>query len=72
MVPPSSPLMDSYIHGPEPMGLVLSCSSVREAGKTLTTDRRPFSRDSKGYFSLKVTVLSSLAETDSMKVRKAP
>ncbi len=63
--------MDLYSPGPEPMGwseLILG----EEAGKTLTTDRRPLSRDSKGYFSLKVTVLSSLAETESMKVRKAP
>ena len=64
--------MDSYFQGPEPMGMVFSWSSVREAGKTLTTDRRPFSSDSKGYFRAKVTVLSSLAATVSMKVRNAP
>ena len=41
-------------------------------GKIFTTARRPSSRLSKGYLSVKVTVLSSLAATESMNSRKAP
>ena len=72
MEPPSSRLMVSYTHGPEPIGFVFRSSSVSEAGNTLTTLRRPFSRLSKGYFSVKETVLSSFADTVSMNSRKAP
>ena len=71
MVPPSSPFTLSYIHGPEPMGMVLSWSSVREAGNTFATVRRSFS-SAKGYFSLMVTVLSSFSATESMNDRNAP
>ena len=64
--------MESYIHGPEPIGLVFRSSSVRLFGKTLTTDRRPSSKLSKGYFRVKVTVVSSFSATASMKERNAP
>ena len=72
MMPPSSPLMETYFQGPEPMGIFLRSSSDREAGKTLTRDRRAVSSVSKGYFRVMVTVVSSFLATLSMKVRKGP
>ncbi len=72
MWPPSLPSMLSYIHGPVPMGLVFSSSSVAAAGTILTTERRFFSSASNGYFRVKVTVVASLATTVSMNVRNAP
>ena len=59
--------MDTYLYGPEPIGMAVSSSSVADSGTILATARRLVAME-KGWFRVNLTVSSSTASTESMKL----